>query len=344
MLYISSRNKTDSFTAHRTLCNDRAPDGGLFIPYQIPVIDAAELQRMRSATFSENMAFILNLFFSCKLTAWDVECCIGRAPVRLMEMSYRLLTAECFHNPKNAYSYLEDSLFQKLCLAQTNCTNTGWARIAVRIAVLFAIHAIMPESIGESFDVALTTGDFSGPMAAWYARKMGLPVRMIICCCNENGAAWDLIQRGEFNTGMPLVDTGMKDMDNPCPEQIERLIFHTLGLEQTTAYIAVCRKRGVFRLTEMDFDRLSDGFAASVVGQDRITATIRSVYRTNQYLISPSTAIAYGGLQDYRSRSGESRYTLVLADRSPVVYADEVCQACGITRSALTKAFTSGKE
>lgn len=344
MLYISSRNKTDSFTAHRTLCNDHAPDGGLFIPYQIPLIDATRLQQMRSATFGENMAYILNLFFSCKLTAWDVECCIGRTPVRLAEMSHRLLTAECFHNPMNAYSYLEDNLYKNLSHASISCTNTVWARIAIRIALLFSIYAIMPEAVRESFDVAVTTGDFSGPMAAWYARKMGLPVRMIICCCNENGATWDLIQRGEFNTGTPLVNTGRKELDHPCPAQIERLVYHTLGLEQTVAYNTVCQKKGTFHLEEEDFDRLSDGFAASVVGQDRINATIRSVYRTNQYFISPSTAIVYGGLQDYRSRSGESRYTLILADRSPVMDAEEVSQACGITRSALTKAFTSVKE
>ena len=343
MLYISSRNKMDAFTSNRALCEDRAPDGGLYIPYQIPQVEMAQLNKMREATFCENVADILNLFFSVKLTSWDVECAIGRMPVRLMEMSHRLITAECFHNPENTYTYLERGLYRQLRQRESG-TITAWARIAIRISVLFALYAIMPETARDSFDVAVTTGDFSVPMAVWYAREMGLPIRMIICCCNENGATWDLIQRGEFNAGMPLVDTAMPELDHSSPEHIEQLVYHTLGYDRTEAFNAVCQKRGTFRLEEDEFKVLGEGLAAAVVGRNRITDTIRSVHRTNQYFVSPHTAIIYGGLQDYRSRSGESRYTLILADRSPVLHSDQVCQICGVTKMASEKAVTITKE
>ena len=343
MLYISSRNKTDSFTSYRTLCDDNAPDGGLYLPYQLPRIDGEALQKMCACSFGENVAQILNLFFSAKLTAWDVECCIGRMPVRITPMNHRILSAECFHNPQNSYSYLVDSLYRLLSKARPN-KATVWARIAIRIAVMFGLYTLMPEEVRENFDVALTTGDFSGPMAAWYARKMGLPIQKIVCCCNENGAAWDLIQRGEFNTGMPLVDTGMQELDQPCPEQIERLVYHTLGFDMTQEYNVVCNKKGVFHLEGEAFAQLSSGFAAAVVGRDRILSTVRSVYRSNGYFISPVTAIAYGGLQDFRAKSGESRHTLILADYAPVLYADQVIQACGTTKTEFMKALTSVKE
>ena len=53
MLYISSRNRTDSFTANRTICSNTAPDGGLYIPYQIPLVDAETLKQMRKNSFCE---------------------------------------------------------------------------------------------------------------------------------------------------------------------------------------------------------------------------------------------------------------------------------------------------
>lgn len=343
MLYISSRNKTDSFTSYRTLCNDNAPDGGLFLPYQLPHIDGAALQKMCICSFGENVAQILKLFFSAKLTAWDVECCIGRVPVRISPMNHRILCAECFHNPQNSYNYLVDSLYRYLTQGKSNKPTT-WAKIAIQIAVLFGLYALMPEEVRENVDISLTAGDFSSPMAAWYARKMGLPIRKIICCCNENGAAWDLIQRGEFNTGMPMVDTGMQELDQPCPEQIERLMYHTLGFDKTQEYNAVCNKKGVIHLDEDAFAQLSSGFAAAVVGRDRILSTVRSVYRSNGYFISPVTAIAYGGLQDFRAKSGESRHTLILADHAPSLFADQVSQACGMTKTEFMKALTSVKE
>lgn len=343
MLYISSRNKTDSFTAHRTLCDECAPDGGLYLAYQLPQIEKEMLQKMCGSSFGQNVAHILNLFFSEKLTAWDIECCVGRAPVRIAQMNHRIITAECFHNPQNTYGYLEENLFRRLLPGGSGLV-TSWAGIAIRIAVMFGLYAAMPAAVRDSFDVAVPCGDFSAPMAMWYARKMGLPIRTIICCCNENGAVWDLIQRGEFNTGMPVVNTGAPKLDQACPSQIERLVYHTLGLTQTLRYNEICGKRGVFHLDEVAFGQLSDGMAAAVVGQDRVGSTIRSVYRTSQYFISPESAILYGGLQDYRARSGESRYTLILAEDAPELHAERICNACGITRADFTKTITSVKE
>lgn len=343
MLYISSRNKTDSFTSHRTLCGDHAPDGGQYLPYQLPQIEEEALVKMCMQSFGQNVAQILNLFFSASLSAWDVDCCIGRAPARVKAMNHRILTAECFHNPQNSYRYLAESLSRHLTQGKTG-EATVWMRIAIRISVLFALYALLPEDVREGFDICLPTGDFSDPMAAWYARRMGLPIRKIICCCNENSAVWDLLQRGEMNTGMPMVDTGMKELDHACPAQIERLIYHTLGLEQTLAFLAVCQKKGVFRIEEESFEKISDGFSAAVVGRERIPTTIRSVYRSNQYFVSPVAAVVFGGLQDFRAKSGESQHTLILADDSPACYADQVSAVCGITKAELSKALTSVKE
>lgn len=344
MLYISSRNKTDSYTSNRALTEDRAPDNGLFLPYRLPVMEGDALSKMCAASFGENVAQILNIFFSGKLSAWDIECAIGRTPVRLVQMNHRIVTAECFHNPANTYSYVENSLFSRLVVDQKNKKLTTWARIAIRIAVLFASYAAMPLQIRQSFDVAVPTGDFSMPLAVWYARMMGLPIRTIICCCNENGALWDLIQRGEFNTGTPLVNTGMPELDKACPDQIESLVYHTLGFDKSQEYLALCQRKGILHLDEEEFAKISQGFAAAVVGQDRINSTVRSVYRANQYFISPVTAISYGGLQDYRARSGESRYTLIFADDAPALFGRAVCDACGITEADMIKALRSVKE
>lgn len=46
MLYISTRNKSDSYTAHRALHEDRTPDGGLFMPMQVPSFDKQQIVAM----------------------------------------------------------------------------------------------------------------------------------------------------------------------------------------------------------------------------------------------------------------------------------------------------------
>ena len=74
MLYATTRSKADTYTAHRVLTSDRAPDGGLFVPFRMPTVD---IDKTRAGSFGDAVAQVLNLFFSTGITSWDVECCIG---------------------------------------------------------------------------------------------------------------------------------------------------------------------------------------------------------------------------------------------------------------------------
>ena len=72
MLYISTRNPADSFTAHRALHHAQTADGGMFVPMQLPVFSDKDLLQMKNMTFGEVVALILNLFFDKKSRYW---CC-----------------------------------------------------------------------------------------------------------------------------------------------------------------------------------------------------------------------------------------------------------------------------
>lgn len=342
MLYISSRNKTDSFTAHRALHNDTAPDGGLFVPFRLPVLDAEQMKEMRHQSFCKTISDVLNLFFANCISEWDVECSIGRTPVRVQEMSHRLLVAEMWHNPEGSYFHLERNIYSKMSGSAE--APTKWAQIAIRIAVLFGIFT---SSVGENcefVDISVACGDFTQPMAAWYARKMGLPIGNIICACNGNSGPWDLICRGEVNTGAALVKTQVSALDDPCPLGLERLIFETLGHEAATDFAALHARKGVFRVDPEFLPQLNSGLTSAVVGDSRIATILSSVYRTNKYIADPYAAIPYGAVQDHRARSGDSKLTLFFADYSPLLKVEECAGLIGISKEVLTATVNSGKE
>ena len=69
---------------------------------------------------------------------------------------------------------------------------------------------------------------------------------------------------------------------------------------------------------------------SSVVGGRRVMDLIASVYRTNQYLIDPYTAISYGTLQDYRAKTGENKLTVLFSEGNPEHFADVISQATGL--------------
>ena len=63
---------------------------------------------------------------------------------------------------------------------------------------------------------------------------------------------------------------------------------------------------------------LNEGLFCSVVGPNRAEATVSSVYRSNGYTLDPAAALSYGGMQDYRAKTGSTNMTLVLSNVKPV--------------------------
>ena len=80
MLYITTRDKNESYTSYRALHEGFAPNGGLLLPMRFPEFSPEEIRGMKQNSFCENIAGILNLFFSTGLSGWDVEFAIGRKP------------------------------------------------------------------------------------------------------------------------------------------------------------------------------------------------------------------------------------------------------------------------
>ena len=91
---------------------------------------------------------------------------------------------------------------------------------------------------------------------------------------------------------------------------------------------------------------LNSGLFCAVTGSNRTSQHINSIYRSNAYILDPTSALCVGGLQDYRAKTGESKPTLVLSCVSPAIYISEISQATGITKdkiNALLKKPQDGK-
>lgn len=339
MLYITTRDKYDASTTPKSLRSDRGADGGLYLPFRMPELTAEELDGVVSGSFGQTVAKILNLFFSCRLTGWDVEFCIGRYPAKVRDVKQRVFAAELWHNAENSYCRLENALSEKVREVICGEYTTSWLRIAIRIAVLVGAYGEMLRSgvvtAGSAFDVTVPTGDFSCAMAVWYARQMGLPVANIICGCNENGAVWELLHLGEVRTDVAAVKTTTPEADIAIPAELERLICAALGQDETCRYCSICEEGGIYAPRHGMLETLRSGMFAAVISKERLSALIPNVFATTGYILGPYAALAYGGLLDYRTKNRESRPALLIVDRNPVCEAEYTACAMGITVSQL---------
>lgn len=331
MLYITTRNNNDAFTAYRTLGQDRGPDNGLFIPFQMPNVSPEQIEALKEKSFGQNVADILNLFFNARLDSWDVDFCIGRFPAKLVSMSHRITLAETWHNPDYDFARVVRNLTDRIRGNNDNSGfTTNWAWITARIAILFGLYGELYRlnitGPDNPIDVALPSGDFAGPMAVWYARQMGLPIGNIICSCDDNDATWDLLHHGQVNPNSTM----------NIPSDMERLIHAAVGREETLRYVQKMDDRKPYALPGEGADTFGEGMFAAVISWSRRESIISNVYRSSSYILDPGSAMAYGGLQDYRaSGAGINRPALILTERSPICSADTVAAAMGISVEVL---------
>lgn len=333
MLYVTTRNNRDAFTSNRALTENRCPEGGHYLPFRHPLFPEEELAALLDKSPGQCIAEILNLLFRAKLTGWDVDFCIGRHPVRLENLQHRILLAECWHTPGYRFDRIVQALAQKI--TGEDRPASGWLEIGIRTAVLFGVFSELRRTGIHQADIACLSGDFIMPVSAWYARRWGLPVRSIICCCNENHAVWDLVCHRQMRTDAVSIPTVLPAADVTVPDHLERIIYECGGIDETKRYLDACRRGRSYCPSDLVHGRLRNGLAVSVVSSQRIRDTIPSVYRTHGTLMSQGTALSYAGLLDHRARTGATGYAIVWSEESPAVEADSIARLLGIPGKTL---------
>ena len=340
MLYVTTRNNRDAYTARRALCENRGPDGGFYVPFREPSFSAEEIASLKEKSFNQAVAELLNVLFNSRLTAYDIDFAIGRYSVRMEMVGQRLVIGECWHNLEHSFSRLVKNLTHLIRSDSDSESLPGnWAEIGIRIAVLFGIFGeLMRQGIADmenKIDIALVSGDFSGPISAWYARRWGLPIGNIVCCCNDNGNLWDFICHGQLRTNDVAVTTSTPEADVVVPSGLERLICAQAGHKEVEKYLDALRKGVTYYLDPLPLQRLRQGIYVTVTSDQRVLATIPKVFSSQKYLLSPCSALAYAGLQDYRARTGESHTALLLAEKSPICDLQTVSSALGTSEESL---------
>lgn len=305
MLYITTRDSKDAFTAYKTLMNDCSVDGGQYVPFRFVQYSHSEIVALKQKSFGQIVAEILNLFFSARISGWDVDFTVGRNPVKIVPLIHKISVAETWHNLQSDYNYILENLFKLVCKKNTPDKITSWAKIAIEIATLFGLYAeLMRGDVifpGEEIDIALPTKNLSDTAAVLYAKKMGLPIHTLIFCCDEDSPVWDFIRRGT------LTSSGVKKMD------AERLLQLKFGCDSALAFCEARNNGKSFTISEELLPEFNSDLYATAISAARIPSVINSVERTDGYTISADAAFAYGGLQDYRASIGNNNPTLLLS-------------------------------
>jgi len=180
----------------------------------------------------------------------------------------------------------------------------------------------------EKINIVVPTGNFGNILAAYYAKKMGLPVGRLICASNENNVLYHFINTGVYDRKRKLIVTSSPSMDILVSSNLERLLYDISGSSPDTVngLITDLSRKGEFKITADMKSRMADFYGGFATDKETFD-TIKYVWDSFNYLIDTHTAVAYNVYRKYVKESGDKSKTVVVSTASPFKFPGSVSQA-----------------
>ncbi len=183
---------------------------------------------------------------------------------------------------------------------------------------------------GEPLNFVVPTGNFGNILAAYYAKRMGLPVGKLICASNENKVLFDFFRTGTYDKNREFILTSSPSMDILISSNLERLIYFICGCDtrKNADLMKSLSTIGKYELTD-EMKKGLDGFYGAYASEDEVFATIRSIYEKTGYVIDTHTAVAAAADLKYRAEGLDSNKSVIISTASPYKFSRNVLKAIG---------------
>ena len=217
----------------------------------------------------------------------------------------------------------------------SSANSINWGRLLPQIVYYFSAYCDLVGAgrirTGDAVNFCVPTGNFGDILAGFYAKKMGLPVKKLICASNRNNVLTDFIRTGTYDRNRKFYTTISPSMDILVSSNLERLIFELSGKNdgQTGAYMAALSETGSYTVSPEIQEKLRDAFACGFCPDPETKAAIGDVFRESRYLMDPHTAVAYRVLEEYRRETGDRTVSVVVSTASAFKFCDSVLSALG---------------
>jgi len=186
----------------------------------------------------------------------------------------------------------------------------------------------------EAFNVVVPTGNFGNILAAYYAKKMGIPIGKLICASNQNNVLTDFFESGTYDMNRPFYTTISPSMDILESSNFERFLYYISGedSERTAGWMKDLKSTGKLTVNEEEFSRVKANFAGAYVDDEETKAIIEQVYNSYGYVMDPHTAVAMGAYMKELEKHPEdgARHTIIASTAHPFKFPTAICEALDI--------------
>lgn len=230
----------------------------------------------------------------------------------------------------NAKEELEKSGY-----ALSSANSINWGRLVPQIVYYISAYCDMVKDgeirMGEKINVCVPTGNFGNILAAYYARKMGLPVNRFICASNQNNVLTDFIRTGEYDRNREFFASVSPSMDILISSNLERLLFDISGNDdkRIKTLMNKLQKTGSYQLTKTMHKKVTDLFWGGFCDDYFTKVQIWKTFNEYGYTLDTHTAVAVDVYNQYVNETGDYTKTLIASTASPFKFNQAVLSALG---------------
>lgn len=215
----------------------------------------------------------------------------------------------------------------------SSANSINFGRLAPQIVYYFSAYCDLAASgkikLGDAVNVTVPTGNFGNILAAYYAKRMGLPVNKFICASNKNNILTDFLTTGVYDRNRPFYTTSSPSMDILISSNLERLLYHLYGndAKATAELMAQLNSTGRYSVAPHILAELKKEFYAGFCDEEATAATIGKLFKEEKYLCDTHTAVAVKVYEDYRKETGDETPCIIASTASPFKFAASVLSA-----------------
>lgn len=235
---------------------------------------------------------------------------------------------KAFFKDKDAIKAVEEAGYT---MSSANSINFG--RLAPQIVYYISayIDLLTSEEIkyGDKINIVVPTGNFGNILAAYYAKKMGIPVSKLIVASNSNNILNDFFNTGTYDVNRTFYKTISPSMDILISSNLERLLFELSDRnpDVVKGLMSELELYGMYKVDkEIISEKLSE-FKAYWCGEAETSEALDNFFDMFGYLLDPHTAVAVAAYYNYLTDTEDETKAVIVSTANPYKFAPDVYEA-----------------
>ena len=214
----------------------------------------------------------------------------------------------------------------------SSANSINWGRLAPQIVYYVSAYCDLlerGEDLADGFNIVVPTGNFGNILAAYYAKKMGVPVNKLICASNQNKVLTDFINNGTYDRNREFYTTISPSMDILISSNLERMLFELSGNndKEIADLQNALAENGKYTVSDEIKTKMKSLFWGGCCDDEQTVATINKYFNEYGYLCDTHTAVALNVYEQYVNETGDDRATVIASTASPYKFAQSVLSA-----------------